>query len=204
MIALLCQGINLSGGQKQRVAVARAVYQDCDVYLLDDPLSAVDSHVGRQLFTQVIGNDGLLAGKVRRTDPIRNVPAHCVLPKTVPSSSSSFYLLNTHAHACTHTHTHGVHRRIRRIASPMRTHTHRHTHNCLTALCPGLPRWAGTRKVKPLWILLKQETVSSSGISWAVCKSASRSRQITTPAPHHSVFYRPDALPAAEPTASQH
>jgi len=44
--------------------MARAVYQDCDVYLLDDPLSAVDSHVGRQLFTQVIGNDGLLAGKV--------------------------------------------------------------------------------------------------------------------------------------------
>jgi len=138
MIALLCQGINLSGGQKQRVAVARAVYQDCDVYLLDDPLSAVDSHVGRQLFTQVIGNDGLLAGKVRRTDPIRNVPAHCVLPKTVPSSSSSFYLLNTHTHA--RTHTHAVHRRIRRIALPMGTHTHRHTHNCLTALCPGLPR----------------------------------------------------------------
>ena len=36
----------------------------------------------------------------------------------------------------------------------------------LTALCPGLPGWAGTRKVKPVWILLKQETVSGSGISW--------------------------------------
>ena len=44
--------------------MARAVYQDCDIYLLDDPLSAVDSHVGRQLFTQVIGNEGLLADKV--------------------------------------------------------------------------------------------------------------------------------------------
>ena len=53
---------------------------------------------------------------------------------------------------------------------------------------PGLPRWAGTRKVKPIWILLKQETESSSGISWAMCKSAPRSRQITTPEPHHSVF----------------
>jgi len=42
--------------------------------------------------------------------------------------------------------------------------------------------------------------VSGTGISWAICKSASRSRQITTPAPHHSVFYRPDALPAAQPT----
>ena len=36
----------------------------------------------------------------------------------------------------------------------------------LTAIFPGLPRWAGTRKVKPIWILLKQETVSGSGISW--------------------------------------
>ena len=44
--------------------MARAVYQDCDIYLFDDPLSAVDSHVGRQLFTRVIGNEGLLAGKV--------------------------------------------------------------------------------------------------------------------------------------------
>ena len=78
------------------------------------------------------------------------------------------------------------------------------THIRLTAICPGLPGWAGTRKVKPIWILLKQETVSGSGISWAICKSAPRSRQITTPAPHHSVFYRPDALPAAQPTASKH
>ena len=81
---------------------------------------------------------------------------------------------------------------------------HKHTHTCLTALCPGLPRWASTRKVKPIWILLKQETVSGSGISWAICKSASRSRQISMPAPHHSVFYRQDALPDAQPTASKH
>ena len=73
-------------------------------------------------------------------------------------------------------------------------HTHTHlilwlsTHTRLTALCPGLLRWAGTRKVKPIWIVLKQETVSGRGISWAICKSALHSRQITTPAPHHSVF----------------
>ena len=79
-----------------------------------------------------------------------------------------------------------------------------HTHPFNGPLSPtGLPRWVGTRKVKPIWILLKQETVSGNGISWAVCKSASRSRQITT-APHHSVFYRPDALPATQPTASKH
>ena len=79
-----------------------------------------------------------------------------------------------------------------------------HTHTRLTALFPGLPRSAGTRKVKPIWILLEQETVSGSGINWAICKSASRSRQITMPAPHHSVFYRPDAFPAAQPTVSKH
>ena len=46
--------------------------------------------------------------------------------------------------------------------------------------------------------------MSGSGISWDICKSAPSSRQITMPAPHHSVFYRPDALPAAQPTASKH
>ena len=63
-----------------------------------------------------------------------------------------------------------------------------HTHTRLMALCPGLPGWSGTRKEKPIWILLSQETVSGSGISWSICKSAPRSRQITIPAPHHSVF----------------
>jgi len=48
------------------------------------------------------------------------------------------------------------------------------------------PGSAGTRKVKPIWILLKQETASGSGTSWATCKSAPRSRQITTPAPRLS------------------
>ena len=67
-----------------------------------------------------------------------------------------------------------------------------------------LPRWAGTRKVKPIWILLKQETASGSGISWAICKSAPCSRQITMPKPRHLVFYSPDALAAAQPTVSKH
>ena len=58
------KGINLSGGQKQRVALARAVYQDEDIYLMDDPLSAVDAHVGKQLFKEVIGPEGILKNKV--------------------------------------------------------------------------------------------------------------------------------------------
>ena len=98
---------------------------------------------------------------------------------------------------------HTMHARARARTRAL-TQTHTHTHTCLTAFLPGLPGWAGTRKVKPIRILLKQETVSGSGTSWAICKSALRSRKITMPAPHHSVFYRPDALPATQPTASKH
>ena len=74
------------------------------------------------------------------------------------------------------------------VVQNLHQHTHTHTQTRLTALCPGQPRWADTRKVKPIWILLKQETVSGSGISWAICKSAPRSRQITTPPLHYKFF----------------
>uniref|UniRef100_A0A3B3VC08 ABC-type glutathione-S-conjugate transporter n=1 Tax=Poecilia latipinna TaxID=48699 RepID=A0A3B3VC08_9TELE len=59
------KGINLSGGQKQRVSLARAAYSQADIFLLDDPLSAVDSHVGKHLFDKVIGPNGLLKDKTR-------------------------------------------------------------------------------------------------------------------------------------------
>ncbi|KAI3782932.1 hypothetical protein L2E82_12991 [Cichorium intybus] len=48
------RGINLSGGQKQRVQLARALYQDADIYLLDDPFSALDAHTGSELFREYI------------------------------------------------------------------------------------------------------------------------------------------------------
>lgn len=57
------QGIALSGGQKQRVNIARAIYFDADIILMDDPLSAVDAHVGRHIFDQAIL--GLLGSKCR-------------------------------------------------------------------------------------------------------------------------------------------
>ncbi|XP_069836112.1 ATP-binding cassette sub-family C member 2-like [Dendropsophus ebraccatus] len=59
------KGINLSGGQKQRVSLARAVYHDTDIYILDDPLSAVDAHVGKHIFEKVVGPNGLLKDKTR-------------------------------------------------------------------------------------------------------------------------------------------
>ncbi|KAK8639147.1 hypothetical protein V6N13_137540 [Hibiscus sabdariffa] len=55
------RGINLSGGQKQRIQIARALYQDADVYLFDDPFSAVDAHTGSHLFKEVLL--GLLTSK---------------------------------------------------------------------------------------------------------------------------------------------
>ena len=48
------RGVTLSGGQKQRVQLARALYQDADVYLLDDPFSAVDAHTATSLFNVIL------------------------------------------------------------------------------------------------------------------------------------------------------
>ena len=58
-------GVQLSGGQRQRLALARAVYQDRDTYILDEPLSAVDAHVAKWLFDNVIGKTGILRKRTR-------------------------------------------------------------------------------------------------------------------------------------------
>ena len=74
------------------------------------------------------------------------------------------------------------------------THTHTHLFNGLFSRTTWLSRY---QKVKPIWILLKQETVGGSGISWAICKSAPCSRQITTP-----LFFLQAGCPSCRPTNS--
>ncbi|CCH41464.1 Multidrug resistance-associated protein 1 [Wickerhamomyces ciferrii] len=75
------KGISLSGGQKARLSLARAVYARADVYLLDDVLSAVDAHVGRNIITKVI--NGLLATKTiilaTNSIPVLNYAANIIL-----------------------------------------------------------------------------------------------------------------------------
>ena len=78
-----------------------------------------------------------------------------------------------------------THRRHRRRHGYSPEHSTR-THTRLTALCPGLPGWAGTRKVKPIWILLKQETASGS-------ESAG---------PYASLHLAPAKCPSCRPTNS--
>ena len=65
------------------------------------------------------------------------------------------------------------------------THTYTHPFNGSLSRTTQVNQY---QKVKPVWILLKQETVSGTGISWAICKSAPRSRQITMPAPTSQFF----------------
>ena len=77
-------------------------------------------------------------------------------------------------------------------------HTHTHPSN---GHLSGTTRVSRYQKAKPIWILLKQETVSGSGISWAICKFARRSRQITIPVPHQSSFLQA-GCPSCRPTNS--
>ena len=58
-------GENLSGGQRQRISLARAVYRSSPVYVLDDPLSAVDPRLRHSIFKDVLGRSGILRSRTR-------------------------------------------------------------------------------------------------------------------------------------------
>lgn len=85
------QGVNISGGQQHRVSLARAVYSGADIYLLDDPLSAIDVHVGKQLFEKVIGSLGLLKNPVAMVSFMLSCGAGD-LSSTVPKIPSILFI----------------------------------------------------------------------------------------------------------------
>ena len=60
---LLVRKVFLSGGQKARISLARSVYTRADIYLLDDILSAVDAHVGKNIIKKVLSNEGLIGNR---------------------------------------------------------------------------------------------------------------------------------------------
>ena len=88
--------------------------------------------------------------------------------------------------------------RIQRTSTDTLVSASIYTHTRLMTLCPRLPRWAGTRKVKLIWILLKQETVSVIGISWAICTLLQTDNHASTP----SLSFLQAGCPSCRPTNS--
>lgn len=87
------KGINFSGGQKQKITLARAVYANSDIYLLDDPLSSLDANAKKNLFDKIIGPKGLLNKKVLERIILDNIK---IIPKKFVNFPSifTFHLLN--------------------------------------------------------------------------------------------------------------
>jgi len=91
------------------------------------------------------------------------------------------------------------------VAAALATEYYYYYYICLTTFFPGQPGYASTRKVNHSGFYQSERGYGGSGISWTICKSfAPCSRQITTPSTSPLSFYRPDELPAAQPTVSKH
>ncbi|OEL14752.1 ABC transporter C family member 9, partial [Dichanthelium oligosanthes] len=93
------RGINMSGGQKQRIQIARSVYEDADIYLFDDPFSAVDAHTGSQLFK--VMQDGKIVQKGKFDELLQQnigfeaiVGAHSQALESVMNAESSSRILS--------------------------------------------------------------------------------------------------------------
>lgn len=106
------RGISLSGGQKARISLARAVFSEADIYIIDDCLAAVDEHVGKHLIQQVLGPHGILRNRARilttnSTHVLRSADAIYYLQegqiaeqgtfqKLMSTETETFKLVNTH------------------------------------------------------------------------------------------------------------
>lgn len=95
------RGVSLSGGQKARISLARAVYRQADIYLLDDPLSAVDTHVGKHIYENCIRD--FLAGKIRilvthQIQYLRSVQHLIVMSNSIVAAQGSYDELQKMGH----------------------------------------------------------------------------------------------------------
>ncbi|OAY77163.1 ABC transporter C family member 14 [Ananas comosus] len=145
------RGINLSGGQKQRIQLARAVYQDCDIYLLDDVFSAVDAHTGSEIFK--VMRDGMIVQSGKYNELLQ---AGSDFASLVAAHDSSMELVE-HTGAVGHD------------ATPEHTESKRPTTNNMKSSgetsSPISPK-----KEKASSKLIKEEERESGHVSWRIYK----------------------------------
>ncbi|KAL7405542.1 hypothetical protein ABVT39_002847 [Epinephelus coioides] len=125
------QGVNLSGGQKQRISLARAIYSNKDLYLLDDPLSAVDAHVGKHIFEECIKMDLLGKSVILVTHQLQYME-YCdkvlvLKDGVVLEAGSHLELMRAGQHYAELITTHLTEQRVTVRHQPIR---HTHTHTC--------------------------------------------------------------------------
>ena len=115
------------------MSIARALYSEADVYLLDDPLSAVDAHVAKHIFDKVMGPDGALKDKVRPGDHVLPLLEEAELQRLQPTCCSLAPLSNAHTHTrvCSHTLVCSLSHMPFLSLPHTHTHTrsHKHTHS---------------------------------------------------------------------------
>ena len=142
--------------------------------------------------------------KINKKSKNKNQPEHLVIVLTAERGLCSYALCSL-GHRLTPLlwaiHSLSTRKQLSPISSPLPSLRSRPPVSSSSGV------WGGAKSVATRRHILKLKCTEFDfdwGPSWAICKSAPLSRQTTMPTPHHSFFYRPDALPAAQPTASKH